>query len=128
MVGGTAACAVPKRIVALRLPKCRLLNVMFQTEAWQSRLSALKNIPPVLQMIWNASRIFTGLSIGLRVVAALAPVSMLWISKMIVDHVVAKSYQGIWTLLLAEFALACTAAMLGRIVDHCDSRMQRPNH
>ena len=40
---------------------------------------------------------------------------------MIVDHVVAKSYKGIWTLLLVEFAIACAAAILGRIVDHCDS-------
>jgi ATP-binding cassette, subfamily B, bacterial len=94
---------------------------MFQSEAWQRRLSALKNIPPVMRMIWDAAPTLTGLSVGLRVVAALAPISMLWVSKRIVDHVVARSSRGIWTLLLAEFALACTAAILGRIVDHCDS-------
>jgi ATP-binding cassette subfamily B protein len=94
---------------------------VFQSEAWLRRISALRNIPPVMRMIWDAAPILTGLSVGLRVVAALAPVSMLWVSKMIVDHVVARSYKGIWILLLAEFALACTAAILGRIVDHCDS-------
>ncbi len=46
---------------------------------------------------------------------------ILWVANMIVDHVVGKSYKGIWTLLWLEFILACSGAILGRIVDHCDA-------
>jgi ATP-binding cassette subfamily B protein len=94
---------------------------MFNSEAWKHRLSALKNIPPVMRMIWDASPALTGFAIGLRVAAALGPVSMLWVSKSIIDHVVAKSYKGIWGLILLEFAIACATAIVGRIVDHCDA-------
>ncbi len=94
---------------------------MFNSDAWERRLSALKNIPPVMGMIWDASPTLTGLAIGLRIAAALGPVSMLWVSKLIIDHVVAKSYRGVWTLILIEFAIACAVAIVGRIVDHCDA-------
>ena len=96
---------------------------MNQSEAWQQRLSALKNIPPVMKMVWDASPVLTGLSVGLRVVVALVPVSMLWVSKLIIDHVVHKSYQGIWLLLGLEFGLACISSILGRVIDHCDAML-----
>jgi ATP-binding cassette, subfamily B, bacterial len=94
---------------------------VLQKDAWKRRLSALKNIPPVMKMIWESAPRVMGLAAALRVVAALIPVAILWVSNLIVDHVVAKSYHGIWGLLWVEFGLAAGSAILGRIIDHCDA-------
>ncbi len=94
---------------------------------WRTRFNALKNIPPVLKMVWEAGPTLTVFSIVLRVVAALMPVSMLWVSKLIVDTVfqtVTKHLQPsskIWFLLGIEFALACAGNVLGRTIDYCDA-------
>jgi ATP-binding cassette subfamily B protein len=96
---------------------------------WRTRFNALKNIPPVLKMVWEAGPRLTGFSIGLRIAAALIPVAMLTVSKMIIDRVVAvvshrpPPAPDIWYLLALEFALACTSNILGRLIDYCDALM-----
>ena len=63
----------------------------------------------------------------LRFVAALLPVAMLWISKLIVDRVVAAISTGtpvdetVWWLLGAEVALAVLGDALSRATSLCDS-------
>lgn len=94
---------------------------------WRERISALRHVPPLLRMVWDTS---PGLSIAvicLRFVSALLPVAMLWISKLIVDQVVAAVAgravitNDIWWLLGGEVALAVLGDGLSRATALCDS-------
>ena len=93
---------------------------------WKKRFQALGNIPLILKMVWDASPLLTGLVVSLRVATALIPVATLWISKLIVDRVVATVSNhspvsnDLWLLLLAEFVLVCAGNVLGRTIDYCD--------
>jgi len=93
---------------------------------WKTRFAALRNIPPVLYMVWQSGPWLTAVGLVLRLIAAVVPVAMLWVSKLIVDRVVAvvshnASPGNIWWLLGVEFALACAGNVLGRAVDFCDA-------
>ncbi len=98
-------------------------------ENWRTRFQALKNVPPVLKMVWEASPSLTTFSIILRVVAALMPVALLTVSKMIIDRVAAvvtrhqPPASDIWMLLGLEFVLACASNILSRLIDYCDALM-----
>src|SRR5438105_815512 len=100
-----------------------------QARAWQERLHALKNLPPVLSLIWNSGRALVAAEVGLRVISALIPVTALWVSKLIIDAIVAAgaghpvAASRIWWLLAAEFALAAVGTVSGRTIDYCDGRI-----
>ncbi len=78
-------------------------------------------------MVWEAGPGLTAAGMSFRLAAALIPVGMLWVSKLIVDSVVAVvSHRAalsteIWWLLLLEFGLACSGNVLGRAIDYCDA-------
>src|SRR6267154_934246 len=55
---------------------------------WRGRIAALRNVPPLLRMVWQASSRHLVWSVGLRMAGALIPVTTLWISKLIIDRVV----------------------------------------
>lgn len=94
---------------------------------WRERAAALRNVPPVLRMVWDAGPrlVFSGLFF--RVLAAVVPVAMLWVSKLIIDTVVdtvknsAAPPSLIWWLLAAEFGLAAAGNIFGRLIDFCDA-------
>jgi ATP-binding cassette, subfamily B, bacterial len=100
---------------------------MNNSEAWKRRLSAMRNIPPVMKMVWDSAPVLMGFGTGLRVVSALLPLAMLSVSKLIIDDiVVATTHRGtmhynIWVLLGIEFGLVCAGNVMGRIVSHCDA-------
>ena len=52
--------------------------------AWKERLKALRNIPPVLLMVWQSGPKIVGFNIFLRIVAALIPVALLSVTRLIV--------------------------------------------
>ena len=94
---------------------------------WRERISALRNVAPLLRMVWETSAWLSVAVIGLRFIAALLPVAMLWISKLIVDEVVAaiagrgEPVYNVWWLLGAEVALAVLSDALSRATALCDS-------
>ena len=96
-------------------------------KSWRERLSALKNIPPLLRMVWDTSPSLTLASFLLRLAAALIPLGQLWISKLIIDLVVravtskAVPDGRLWKLLAIEIALAVLSDLLGRAVNLADS-------
>jgi ATP-binding cassette, subfamily B, bacterial len=55
---------------------------------WKGRIAALKHIPTVLKIVWQASPLLSILGLVFRGLVALIPISMLWISKLIIDRVV----------------------------------------
>jgi ATP-binding cassette subfamily B protein len=96
-------------------------------QAWASRLQALRNIPPVLKIIWDSGPAVVTWSILLRCVAALSPLALLAVARLIIDAIVrhlsvgAPLGQNFWWLVGLEFGLACLTSILNRIVDYCDT-------
>lgn len=96
-------------------------------QGWGERLRALQNVPPLLRMVWETSPFLTIASVSLRLVAALLPVTLLWVSKLIIDLVV-KAIQHqpidrseIWKLLALELCLAVLSDALSRAITLVDS-------
>ena len=97
------------------------------TSAWQERMSAMRNLPPVLKFVWDSGPVVVALGFAFRLLAALQPVALLYVSKLIIDAIVAilSKHQPIphrlWWLVAAEFAIAVLGNILTRIIDYLDS-------
>ena len=95
--------------------------------AWKERLQALKNVPPVLQIVWRSGPSIVALGLVARVAVSLIPVSTAWVTKLIVDLVTAIYWHQaqisakLWWLAGAEFSLAVLGGVLGRVVDYYDA-------
>jgi ATP-binding cassette subfamily B protein len=95
--------------------------------AWGKRLQALKNIPPVLRIIWDSSPAVVSAELALRAIVAVVPAGLLAITGLIINGVVGRVARGeglrphFWWLVGAEFGLAAFATILNRIVDFCDT-------
>ena len=78
-------------------------------------------------MVWESGPVVVALGSVLRVVAALVPLSMLAVTRWIIDAIVAhvSSQQSLphhfWWWVALEFALASLGTILTRTVDYCDS-------
>src|SRR2546426_12342978 len=57
---------------------------------WNDRLRALKNIPPVVRMVWDSGPAVVALGSVLRVAAALIPLSMLAVARLVIDAIVGR--------------------------------------
>ena len=103
----------------------------------RQRMGALRNLPPFLREIWATSRALTCVSLGLRLIRALLPVTTLYVGKLIIDEairiagtdlpagLVAAWRDGhldpiLWLLLL-ELGLAVLSDVLGRIIAYADA-------
>ena len=94
---------------------------------WRPRLAALKNIPPLLAMVWRTSPALASASVLLRLVSSLLPLAVLWVAKLIIDLVVrvvsgkTVNPSDIWMYLGMEIGLAVFGEILSRAVSLCDS-------
>ncbi|MGA2136874.1 MAG: ABC transporter ATP-binding protein [Bryobacteraceae bacterium] len=94
---------------------------------WRTRLASLRNIKPLLGMVWETSPPLVAVTSLLRLVRALLPLAMLWISKLILDGVVAWIKRGngngthIWKLVAIELGLAVFSDLLARANSLADS-------
>jgi ATP-binding cassette, subfamily B, bacterial len=96
-------------------------------QTWRERFEALRNVPPLLRMVWETDRFLSVCTLLLRCLAALFPLATLWVSKLIIDLVVrairhqAFDHSRIWKLLILELALAVGSDTLGRFISLVDS-------
>ncbi|MHB8390876.1 MAG: ABC transporter ATP-binding protein [Acidobacteriaceae bacterium] len=96
-------------------------------DTWRSRLSAMRNIPPVMRMVWECGPKTVIWSMALRVALALMPVAILEVSRWLINAIVLVRHQHtalpqyFWWVVGLEFALASVAALLSRGVGFCDS-------
>src|SRR4051794_13138840 len=94
---------------------------------WKERLSALRNVPPVLKIVWESGPLGVSLGVFFRVIASVLPIALLWITKLIIDGIVhsVASHQPVqprfWWLVAGEFSLAVISSILARTVDYLDS-------
>src|ERR1035438_2894092 len=94
---------------------------------WQERISALRNVPAVLKIVWDSGPGVVVFGLVSRVFASLMPVGLLWITKLIIDGInhAVNTHQpvshGFWWLVVAEFSLAVLNSILLRTIDYSDS-------
>jgi ATP-binding cassette subfamily B protein len=94
---------------------------------WSDRLSALKNIPPLFRIVWEAAPRVVASSLACRVLAALLPVAMLGVTKVIIDSIYQLTSQHkalptiFWWLVALQFGLASLGTILARLIDFCDN-------
>ncbi|HEX3353747.1 MAG TPA: ABC transporter ATP-binding protein [Terriglobales bacterium] len=95
--------------------------------SWQERLTALRNTPPVLKIVWQSGPGVVVFGLVSRLFASLLPLALLWIPKLIVDAIVHSRVAGqpvsprLWWLVGAEFSLAVFSGVLARAIDYSDS-------
>jgi len=95
--------------------------------SWQDRLSAIRNVPVVLRIVWQSGGMVVGLGIAFRLVASFLPLALLWVTKLIIDTVVSvvTTHQAVparlWYLVAIEFGLAVLASTVSRMVDYLDA-------
>jgi ATP-binding cassette subfamily B protein len=91
------------------------------------RLSALRNVPPILRIVWKAGPVVVTLGLVFRLIASLVPVAALWITKLIIDGIVRaiSSHESVppslWWLVAAEFGVALFGSVLTRAIDYLDA-------
>ena len=94
---------------------------------WSERLTALRNVPPVLGIVWDSGPVVVSLGLAFRLVTSLIPLAALWITKLIIDVIVQSvtNHQpvgrGLWWLVAAAFAIAIFGSVLGRTIDYLDA-------
>jgi len=94
---------------------------------WRERLAALRNVPPVLRIVWQSGPLVVSLGLVFRLISSLIPLAALWITKLIIDGIVyaVSSHQAVkpllWWLVAAEFAIAIFGSILGRTIDYLDA-------
>jgi ATP-binding cassette subfamily B protein len=96
--------------------------------SWSKRLAALRNVPPVLRLVWDAAPAVVSGGIALRLVSALIPLAILEVTRWILHLLLAPHSTTVfspqlWWLLGAEFVLAASNLVLGRAIDYTDARL-----
>ena len=95
--------------------------------AWDERVSALRNVPPVLKIVWRSGPAVVAAGLVFRIAISLLPLAMLAITRLIVDYIVhaVSSHQPMprpfWLLVAAEFGLAILIGVLARTIDYFDA-------
>jgi ATP-binding cassette subfamily B protein len=96
---------------------------------WSERVRALKNIPPVLRFVWDAAPAIVVSNLFFRVAAALIPLSILAVTRFIIDAVTSHQLRQVplphifWWMVLLEFALAGVATFMARVIEFCDTTL-----
>src|SRR5262249_32069274 len=97
---------------------------------FRQRIAALRNLPRVMVLVWQAAPLVVLTSLLLRLLVAVAPLGVLAVSKRLIDAVVnnvkhpgTASHHEIWILLGLEFLFAAGGLTLGRAIDYCDARL-----
>src|ERR1700726_2169736 len=96
-------------------------------KGWRERVSALRNVPPVLKIVWDSGPAVVVFGLVSRLFSALLPVALLWITKLIIDGIVrsVSTHQpvqhGFWWLVAAEFSLAVLNGVIIRTIDYSDA-------
>jgi ATP-binding cassette subfamily B protein len=95
--------------------------------AWRERFAALKNVPAVLRIVWESGRLVVTLGIVFRLVVALLPIALLWVTKLIIDLIVQARTTNqpvtdhLWWLVATEFSLAVFSGTVSRVIDYLDA-------
>jgi ATP-binding cassette subfamily B protein len=93
---------------------------------WRERLSALRNMPPVLRILWESGPAVVSWGIALRVVVAVLPFGIAKVAQYIITDI-AGVLRGtplpanFWTIVATEVALNVLLGLMTRAIDYSDS-------
>jgi ATP-binding cassette subfamily B protein len=97
-------------------------------KGWRERFAALRNVPAVLNFVWESGRTVVILGLVSRILVSLLPLALFWVSKLIIDTIyrILTTHQSVagtrlWWLVGAEFGIAVSTAILGRLIDYLDA-------
>jgi ATP-binding cassette subfamily B protein len=96
---------------------------------WKKRIKALKNLPSLFGMVWAAAPIVVLSSLICRLLAALVPLGILAVTRLIIDSIFRLTSNhtplpgAFWWMVSFEFGLASLAMITSRLIDFCDSRL-----
>ena len=97
-------------------------------KGWRERFAALRNVPAVLNFVWESGRTVVILGLISRILVSLLPLALFWVSKLIIDTIyrILTTHQSVagtrlWWLVGAEFGIAVSTAILGRLIDYLDA-------
>ena len=93
---------------------------------WRDRLRALRNMPPVLLILWESGRGVVSWGLGLRVIVAILPFGIAKVAQYIITDIagVLRGNQlapNFWKLVAAEVALNVFLGLITRAIDYSDS-------
>lgn len=95
--------------------------------SWQERLSALRNVPPVLKIVWKSGPGVVLFGVFSRIFAAVLPIGITYVAKLIIDILVhlLQTHSAVpprlWWLVSAEGGLAILSSIVARAIDYSDS-------
>jgi ATP-binding cassette, subfamily B, bacterial len=99
-----------------------------ELKSWRERADALRHLPPILFEVWRTNPLYAFSSLLMRLILAFLPVAQLYVSKLLIDQVVAiatgqpnASQEAIWLLLAWELALVLATEIAGRFMSLTDS-------
>ncbi|WP_034256753.1 ABC transporter ATP-binding protein [Adhaeribacter aquaticus] len=88
---------------------------------FKDRVSALKNVPAFLRLIWQTSPTMAAGNMAIRIIRAAIPLAMLQVARLIIDEVIfltqhsgQYSHSHLFNLVLLEFGLAVFSDLLNR--------------
>jgi ATP-binding cassette, subfamily B, bacterial len=93
---------------------------------WLERLRALRNVPPVLRILWDSGPSVVTWGLVLRVFVAVMPFAIAKVAQFIVTNI-ARVLRGeplgpnFWTLVIAEVCLNVALGLLLRAIDYTDA-------
>ncbi len=93
---------------------------------WRERLRALKNLPPVLAILWASGRATVSWGIGLRLIVASLPFLVAKVAQYIINGI-ADVLRGrplspmFWKLVATEVILNVFLGLVTRAIDYADS-------
>jgi ATP-binding cassette subfamily B protein len=96
---------------------------------WRHRLSTAHNVSFILGLVWHAAPWLAVLCLAARVALALLPILALWVSKLIIDLLVASAQHPgafsttVWWLVGAECLIASASSVLLRTVGYAEARL-----
>jgi ATP-binding cassette subfamily B protein len=95
--------------------------------SWHERLSALRNVPPILRIVWQSGPGVVTFGVAGRIVAAVLPIAITYVAKLIIDILVRllQTHGAVptrlWWLVAAEFGFAVLSSVVARAIDYSDS-------
>jgi ATP-binding cassette subfamily B protein len=96
------------------------------SSAWGDRVRALRNLPPLLRILWDSGPSVVTWGILLRIIVAFAPLGIAAVAAWIVNGVQGRIMgqelrPHFWWMVALEVILAVTMAALLRVIDYLDS-------
>src|ERR1700729_122093 len=96
------------------------------SSAWGDRVRALRNLPPLLRILWDSGPLVVTWGVVLRIIVAFAPLGIAAVAAWIVNGVQGRMMGQelrpyFWWMVALEVILAVTMAGLLRVIDYLDT-------